>query len=92
VNTQTAGSSTATLCSTIQNLPIDANTKKSLLGKCQTIGDKIAKRQVDLACSNLNAFIAEVNTDLANNKLTSAQATDLLARANAIKSFLACSP
>jgi Thrombospondin type 3 repeat len=92
VNTQTAGSSNAALCSTIQSLPIDANTKKSLLGKCQSIGDKIAKRQVDLACSNLNAFIAEVNTDRAANKLTIDQATDLLARANSIKSLLACSP
>lgn len=83
---------TDAMCALIQTLTVDPTTKKSLAGKCRAIRDKIARGAIGAACNDLNAFISEVNNLRAKNKLTLAQANDLLARANTIKGLLACSP
>jgi hypothetical protein len=80
-----------TLCAFITSqLVTDPNTRKSLLGKCRAVRDKIARGSIGAACNDLRAFINEVQNILAQRKITQAQATILLDKAGRIKALLVC--
>ena len=74
------------LITTINNMGLPGGVATSLTAPLNNINtnNKAA------ACAKLNAFINQVNTKLQNGQLTSAQGSQLLQAANAIKASLGC--
>lgn len=93
VVTVTPAQAIQNLITTIGNMGLPGEVANSLsapLGQASTLLNDNNPSNDIAACGNLDAFINQVNAKVQNGQLTSAQASQLLQAANAIKASLGC--
>jgi hypothetical protein len=82
------------LKTTVESLNIQNGIANSLDAKLQAIEEALAASNAGdkpSACNKLNAFLNEVNAQ-SGKALTTDQASQLVAAANAVKAALGCAP
>ena len=77
------------LIAEVRALPVDAAVKSGLLATLQSARDLLQKGNVTGACGAIRAFVQQVQAQ-SGKKLTSSQASRLVAEANAISGLLLC--
>ena len=77
------------LIAEIRALPIDTNVKNGLLAKLEAAVSLVDKGNLNGACGKIADFIQQVQAQ-SGKKLTAAQASQLIAKANEIRALLLC--
>ena len=80
---------TNNLTNTVNGFNLQSGTANSLDAKLQAVQASLAANDVTDACIQISSFVSEVMAQ-SGKKLTVAQANQLLARANVIKTSLGC--
>lgn len=89
----TPAQATQSLITTVGNMGLPGGVANSLsapLGQTSTLLNDNNHSNDIAACGKLGAFINQVTANVQNGRLTSAQASQLLQAANAIKASLGC--
>ena len=77
------------LITTINSFNLNGGTANSLTSKLDNTAKSLGKNNANAACGQVDAFINQVNA-LSGNQLTAAQAAELLASANQLKTSVGC--
>lgn len=77
------------LITAINSFNLNGGTANSLTSKLDNAAKSLGKNNTNAACGQVDAFINQVNA-LSGNKLTAAQAAELLASANQLKASIGC--